>query len=643
MPKRTVALLLLLSVAAVAAADDRGFTPDELLDVIQRGVANAQRLISDPTSTASYLGTMFSAQWFVVSHLTGHNARTKINGTLLREIVLSQRLSDGSWMPVLDANLATGTPEATLWCYWFMKVLGEDINAPHMVTARQWLLRRGGLRSVNQMHKLFLAVTGNYPFSAFKSVPFWIFDKSGMAGRFVYVKEHVSQWVFAHLPPMAYIIRYAPIIKLGPLFNVSELIPAGEARPAAADAECQSQPQGAKEVLDEATAILMKEMFALQQPRGSFGTYTLSTMLSMIAMQDFAARFGGSPEIPGRIERGFQFVDELYSLPGYHGVPDWGLWWDHALLGIGMRDGGASIEANAPFADEVLATQQPNGGIPFGWDFEYAPDTDDTAETIIWWSKMGAKYRPAIDKAVSWLFTMQNTNGGWSAFDRGHTGAGFIGWVINWMAAQFAGSAQIFDPSEADVTAHILEALGTMGITESNSENVRNAVQFCRDQQDEDGKWKGRWAINYVYCTGTVLVGLARAGHDLNEPWLVKATNWLIAHQNADGGWGETSASYNDPSFAGKGISTPTQTAWAVMGLIEAQRAGQPVMRQIDNGMKYLIRSFQQSGNWTDPSCVGTGHPGLLYMIYPAYAPAFSLTAAARYYSQYFGAIPQGK
>eukprot|EP01105_Mastigella_eilhardi_P027789 TRINITY_DN8780_c0_g1_i1.p1 TRINITY_DN8780_c0_g1~~TRINITY_DN8780_c0_g1_i1.p1 ORF type:complete len:651 (-),score=160.05 TRINITY_DN8780_c0_g1_i1:127-2079(-) len=645
-PGRLVALLLALvscAGAAIPSATLRG--------VLEGANAVASRAITDPDSTASYLGNMYVAEYYVFHHLL---ANASVGGALpascvdpdtLRGILLSSQLEDGSWMAVYDANKKTGELEPTVWSYFALKVMGEDLSAAQMVSAKNYILNHGGLSACNQMNKLIFALFGNYNWHKFLPIPLFIFEQNGV-DKMIYIKDWVSQWVYPHLVPMAYLIHFKPTFNLGPLFSLNELQSSNDAREEETVHAEEAQGTPSNSVLN-----LIAEMFSLQQPLGSFGSYTLSTMLSIAALEDFVARFGMyEEEVADRLKLGVSFIETLYCIPGYWGNADHGEYWDAVLLGAAIQESNAIIASAKPSklltdtAVHVAKQQQANGGIPFGKDFWYAPDTDDTAESVLFWSKLlagGADESlvlTQIERGVEWLTLMQNDDGGFGAFAKNCDGHGLIGWVIGVVASQFADSAEIFDPSSVDVTAHVLEAWGTVGMNTTN-QFVMNAINYIQGQQHEEGYFDGRWAINTVYCTAATIVGLSRVQYPLTQPWVQKAVSWILSKQNEDGGFGEGEASYDDPAAAGLGISTPTQTAWAVLGMLEAEKTAgiAGTTAAVERAEEYLVAKFTNSTAWTDPSVIGTGHPKIVYMQYLSYPLAFPLLATSRYYNSRYG------
>jgi squalene-hopene/tetraprenyl-beta-curcumene cyclase len=189
----------------------------------------------------------------------------------------------------------------------------------------------------------------------------------------------------------------------------------------------------------------------------------------------------------------------------------------------------------------------------------------------------------------------------------------------------FADHNAILDPSCCDVTARVLEILGNLGFRESH-QSIRKAVHFLKEKQEPDGAWYGRWGVNYIYGTSQVLRGLLAIGVDMNDPWVQRGRVWLEKHQNPDGGWGETVASYEDPNLRGRGASTPSQTAWALLGLCAFQES-----RSIENGIKYLIQTQNPDGSWSETLITGTGFPRVFYLKYDMYRNNWPLLALSRY------------
>ena len=227
---------------------------------------------------------------------------------------------------------------------------------------------------------------------------------------------------------------------------------------------------------------------------------------------------------------------------------------------------------------------------------------------------------PAVRRGIDWLLHMQNKDGGWAAFDRD------INHEIL-TKVPFADHNAMLDPSCPDITARSLEALGQFDIRVGHPQ-VDRGIDFIAQTQDKRGCWIGRWGVNYIYGTWQVLVGLEAAGYDMTQPMVRRAVAWLKQVQQADGGWGETCQSYDDPSLAGQGTPTASQTAWALLGLIAAGEGDSDAVRV---GIDYLLQTQEPDGNWHEEPFTGTGFPKVFYLKYHLYRLYFPLMALARF------------
>jgi squalene-hopene/tetraprenyl-beta-curcumene cyclase len=229
-----------------------------------------------------------------------------------------------------------------------------------------------------------------------------------------------------------------------------------------------------------------------------------------------------------------------------------------------------------------------------------------------------ARLSRALDRAVTWTTGMQSRDGGWGAFDADNTRT---------LAEKlpFCDFGAVIDPPSADVTAHVVEMLAAEGRTDE--EPCRRGVAWLLDAQERDGSWFGRWGANHVYGTGAVVPALVAAGMSPSDPHIRRAVRWLEQHQNADGGWGEDLRSYRDPSWVGRGDSTPSQTAWALLALIAAEEESDAVER----GIGYLVRTQRPDGGWDEHRYTGTGFPGDFYIAYHLYRVVFPIWALGRY------------
>ena len=223
-----------------------------------------------------------------------------------------------------------------------------------------------------------------------------------------------------------------------------------------------------------------------------------------------------------------------------------------------------------------------------------------------------------FDRALRWLLSFQCRGGGWAAFDRDVTRP-FLEQV------PFADHNAILDPECSDLTGRMLELLGYIDYP-LQSDAAQRAIGYLKRTQEADGSWYGRWGVNYLYDTWQVLRGLRAIGAEMNEPWIVRARQWLESCQNEDGGWGESCVSYEDPSAKGRGPSTPSQTAWALMGLCAA---GACESERVRRGAGYLLSEQNRDGSWSETETTGTGFPRVFYLKYDMYRNNFPLLALA--------------
>ena len=260
---------------------------------------------------------------------------------------------------------------------------------------------------------------------------------------------------------------------------------------------------------------------------------------------------------------------------------------------------------------------------PGGWAFEFAndwyPDVDDSAVILMVLRRLAYDDRTRADRAIArgmnWTLGMQCRNGGYAAFDTDNDAA-FLNEI------PFADMKAMIDPPTEDLTGRVLELMGNAGFDLDYS-RARRARDFLLRTQRADGSWWGRWGSNFIYGTWSALLGLRAIGEDVDAPYVKRAVRWLEQHQNDDGGWGETLASYDDETLAGRGPSTPSQTAWAIMGLLAGQRVVSPA---VERGARWLIET-QQDGTWSEEPFTGTGFPGHFYLRYTMYREYFPLMA----------------
>jgi squalene-hopene/tetraprenyl-beta-curcumene cyclase len=265
---------------------------------------------------------------------------------------------------------------------------------------------------------------------------------------------------------------------------------------------------------------------------------------------------------------------------------------------------------------------------PGGWAFEFHndwyPDVDDSAFVIMAIKDVSTDDPKARDSAIrrglSWCLGMQSKNGGWGAFDKDNTKH-----LLN--KIPFADLEALIDPPTADLTGRMLELLGSFDY-ELSHPAVQRALAFVKKEQESEGSWWGRWGVNHIYGTWSVLCGLAAIREEMSQPYIQRAVNWLKEKQNLDGGWGESCKSYHDSSLAGTGESTPSQTAWALLGLMAAGEVHSP---GVIRGIAYLLEKQNDDGSWNEDQYTGTGFPKYFMIKYHIYRNCFPLSALGCY------------
>ena len=315
--------------------------------------------------------------------------------------------------------------------------------------------------------------------------------------------------------------------------------------------------------------------------------------------------------------------------------------WDTALTSLAMLQGGMDkYHPSLKKACDWLASKQifrrGDWSVkkpllePGGWAFEFEnswyPDVDDSAVVLLLLNKCADENsvtQQNLSRGLRWVLGMQGKDGGWGSFDVDNDMK-----ILNQLL--FGDLEAMIDPSTPDLTGRVLELLGSLGYGLSN-DVVRRAMAFIKLTQEKEGSWWGRWGVNHLYGTSTVLAGLNAVGEDMSSLYIRRAVQWIKSMQNADGGWGENCESYRQsPSNTCTDRSTTSQTAWAIMALIAAGEAGG---REVMNGVTFLLKRQRADGTWEEKEFTGTGFPKYFYIRYHNYRNCFPLMALGRYLS----------
>jgi squalene-hopene/tetraprenyl-beta-curcumene cyclase len=562
--------------------------------------------------------------------------RSRLSANWIR----SQQRDDGSW-----SNFYGGTADVstTVESYAALRLCGDSPDAEHMVRAREHVLGAGGVEKARVFTHIWMALFGLWSWDDLpplapeimllpSSVPLNIYDFACWGRQTVAALTVVA----AHRPA-----RPLP-------FRLDELH-GGAPKPPRAPLTTK---RGWFELLDRvghaygrhaprlvrrlALERAERWIIARQEADGSWGGIQPPWVYSLMALH-----LRGYPIDHPLMRAG---LDGLETFTVYEDDHCWleacqSPVWDTALAVIALRDAGVDADDPALIraADWLLDEEVRVPGdwtvrrpklAPGGWAFEFEndnyPDIDDTAEVAIALRRVDHPDRARVDAAIrrgtDWLIGMQSSDNGWGAFDADNTSK---------LIAElpFCDFGEVTDPPSADVTAHAVEMLAHEGL--ASGEPARTALDWLLRAQEADGSWFGRWGVNHVYGTAAVLPALKAMGIGPDDARMRRAVDWLRKYQNADGGWGEDCRSYVDPAWIGRGDSTASQTAWALIALHAAgvDRDSDAVQR----GLAWLADTQRADGTWDEPQFTGTGFPGDFYINYHLYRLVFPVSALGRW------------
>jgi len=562
--------------------------------------------------------------------------------------MLQHQNEDGGW------GIYAGAPSnisASVKAYFGLKLSGFAPDHPALARARKKILEMGGVTEANTFTKIYLCFLGQYDYDAVPAIPPEIVLFPNWFWFNIY---EISSWSRAMLVPLSICYAKKPLKKVPDEMGVQELFVGGrdKSRMRLHWSEKLVSWRNFFLVLDRIThwfeavhirplrwlALKRAERWMLERFEMSDGLGAIfpSVLNSIIALRCLGYSLD-DPQVIRAIDEfeklGIEESDTFRVQPCKPPV------WDtaYALFALGE----AGVPANDPrmvkCADWVLQKQVRNvgdwkvknpKGQPGGWYFEFNnefyPDVDDSAMVCLALSRVehpnGRYQRESVQRAIDWIFSMQCKSGGWGSFDKDNDKMVF-------QHIPFADHNAMLDPPTADITGRILEMLATYGYDRNDSQ-VKKAIKFVRAEQESDGSWFGRWGVNYIYGTMQVLRGLEAMGVDHHEPYVQQGAEWLRMVQNSDGGWGESCGSYDDPTTKGVGPSTPSQTAWAVMGLLAASDTRSD---SVARGIAYLLRTQKRDGSWDEAYSTGTGFPRVFYLVYHMYRQYFPLIALTAY------------
>ena len=546
---------------------------------------------------------------------------------------------------------------ATVKAYFALKMIGDEPQAPHMHRAREAIRLRGGAERANVFTRCLLALYGIVPWRAVPEMPVEIML---LPRWFPFHLDKISYWSRTVIVPLLVLMAKKPRAVNAKGVTIGELF----LEPPQSLGPTPKAPQqkaswfwffrGVDNVLRAAEPLFPKRTRARAIDRamawvgerlnGEDGLGAIFPAMANSVMM--YAALGYAADHPQRaiarqsIEKLLvAHDDEAYCQPCVSPIWDTGLAC-HALLEAGGDRVAAQVRRGLDWLVPMQVLDVKGDWIarrpdlrPGGWAFQYAnphyPDVDDTAVVAMAMDRLQgltpqssppADYRAAIERAREWIVGMQSGNGAWGAFDADNDY-----YYLN--NIPFADHGALLDPPTEDVTARCLSMLAQLGDRQSPA--VTRAVDYLRRTQLADGSWYGRWGMNYIYGTWSVLCALNAATLPHDAPEMRKAVDWLVAIQNDDGGWGEDGASYKlDYKSYEKAPSTASQTAWALLGLMAVGEVDHPA---VTRGIKYLSEAQAADGFWNEERYTATGFPRVFYLRYHGYAKFFPLWALARY------------
>ena len=532
---------------------------------------------------------------------------------------------------------------ASVKAYFALKAIGDSPDAPHMRRAREAILAAGGAERTNVFTRAQLALFGQVPWHAVPVMPLEIMH---LPRWFPFHLSKVSYWSRTVIVPLLVLMAARPLARNPHGVSIAELFvtPPAEIRDwirgpyrsawgrffkvvdNVLRAVEPSFPKASRDrAIEKAVAYVTEH---LNGTDGLGGIYP--AIANSVMMFD---TLGVPPDHPDAATawaavRKLLVIEEdrAYCQPCLSPV------WDTGLAGHAMAEAGAHTDAEC----EWLLARQITGVVgdwavrrpglrPGGWAFQYEnphfPDVDDTAVVGMLLQRNGnPAYRAAIARAREWIVGMQSSDGGWGAFEPENTHL-----YLNHIP--FADHGALLDPPTSDVTARCVSFLAQTGIPASDPVMVR-ALAYLRREQEKDGSWFGRWGTNYIYGTWSVLCALNAAGVPPEDPAVRRAVDWLISVQREDGGWGEDEESYGAAPPGRYTESTPSQTAWAVLGLMAAGAVDHPAVAR---GITHLAATQGGDGEWTELPYTAVGFPRVFYLRYHGYRLYFPLLALARF------------
>ncbi len=586
--------------------------------------------------------TTLTSDYVLLSHFLG-----RLDATRKRKAaagLLRAQLPDGGW------NIYSGGPSeinAAVKGYVALRLCGLSPEEEPCRKAKEAALALGGVNATNVFTKIYLAIFGLLDWDLIPSMPVEVM----FLPRFCYVNIYeLSYWTRTIIVPLFIIAAKKPVVPVG--FTIDDLF----AFPLTKK-DCISRTNGAPPLLKRAfiwadTVLKFLEKHNLNWLRAK----AVRKAERWIVERHYRTRGLGAIfpamwnsivalKVLGRDERSdallakavSDFEDLVVEHDDYLWVqPCISVIWDTGLALYALTESGLGTEderlqraaqwlyarqAKTP-GDWMHKCQAAPGGWYFQFENEFYPDVDDTAliVNVLERLKPSREQQADLKRGYEWAVAMQGSDGGWGAFDRDNNKV-----ILN--NIPYADHGAVLDPSTSDLTGRMLEMMGRAGLRQGHPV-VDRAVAFLKSEQEADGAWYGRWGVNYIYGTSLALQGLVAVGEPLTAEYVRRGVEWFKGHQNLDGGWGESCRSYESEAWRGRGTSTPSQTGWALLGLMAAGEAGS---ESVKRGINFLLKRQTAEGTWEEKQHTGTGFPRVFYLVYTLYRHLFPLAALGRY------------